>query len=308
MSSYYGVIFPEFWTGPTGRELRKHGKDAQLLGLYLATNRHANMLGLYRLMVDDIRHETGLSVLTIAKAFRAVASTEYARFDAQTSYVWVRSMARFRLALQAGEALASGDKRAKATNRLYRGIDPNPFLGIFFDVNHRILLLEQRRENVGVVVDLSNDHKMSPFPSPLEAPSKPVSVSVSGNSCQTSEEHLAPKTPAQPVKPAFEHYHQRFQDRYHGKPEYSGAKDGARMAKLLKAHGLEEVTRRIEAFFASPDRWIQQSGHTLDVFFASGTQTKLVAQMGTPGGGALSERTTKLAASSREFLGDRRPA
>ena len=63
MSSYYGVVFPEFWTGPTGRQLREHGgKDAQLLGLYLISNRHTNMLGLYRLRIDDIRHESGLGL------------------------------------------------------------------------------------------------------------------------------------------------------------------------------------------------------------------------------------------------------
>lgn len=84
----------------------------------------------------------------------------------------------------------------------------------------------------------------------------------------------------QPVRQAFEQYHHRFVARYHGKPEYAGAKDGARMSKLLKAHGLEEVTRRIAAFFESADPWIQRSGHTLDVFFAAGTQTKLVAERG----------------------------
>ena len=81
MSSYYGVIFPEFWTGPTGHEIRaRGGKDGQLLALYLATNPHTNMIGLYRLLLDDIRHESGLSAKAIERGF--AAATAFATFDA----------------------------------------------------------------------------------------------------------------------------------------------------------------------------------------------------------------------------------
>jgi hypothetical protein len=177
LSSYYGIVFPEFWTGPTGRELRKHGKDAQLIGLYLATNRHANMIGLYQLLADDIRHETGFGLKGIAKALDAIARTEYAIYDAPSAYVWVRNMARFRLGLKPGDCLVDGDrgdKRVMAVNRLYHGIDPNPFLGDFYDVNRRMLRLTKRREGAGLVVSLTEHHYMSPLPSPLEAPCKPV--------------------------------------------------------------------------------------------------------------------------------------
>ncbi len=173
VSSYYGVIFPEFWTGTTGRQLRECGKDAQLLGLYLATNRHANMIGLYRLLVEDIRHETGIGAKGIGRAFEATEQTQYARFDFKTSYVWVRQMARIRLGLQPGEHIASNDNKVKAVNRLYQAIDPNPFLGDFFDANHKILALRKRREPVGVVVAFDPHHQMSGLQGAYLAPSKP---------------------------------------------------------------------------------------------------------------------------------------
>lgn len=194
MSSYYGVIFPEFWTGDTGRELRKFGKDAQLLGLYLATNRHANMIGLYRLLVDDVKHETGLGMKAIARAFDATGRTEYAVFDAGSAYVWVRNMARFRLGLKPGEVLEAEDNKVKAVNRIYQALDANPFLGSFFDINQRTLRLKKRREGIGLVVALPSHHQMSGLPSPLEAPCKPVTESGIRNR-NREERKAAAKTP-----------------------------------------------------------------------------------------------------------------
>lgn len=86
-----------------------------------------------------------------------------------------------------------------------------------------------------------------------------------------------------PIGAAFAHYHERFLKRYGAKPEYAPGKDAGRWKSLLGRHDLAEVTRRIDRYFDSSDRWIQNSGHTLDVFFSAGTQTKLVAELSNPG-------------------------
>lgn len=162
--SYYGVIFPEFWTGPTGRELREHGgKEAQVLGLYLATNRHANMLGLYHLLADDVKHETGLSFRAIEKGYRVSGAASFAIFDAATAFVWVRQMARFRLGLKNGDGLDPDDKRVVAINRLYQALPANPFLGDYYDLNRKALCLRKRRDGFGLVVPFTSDHYMSGF-------------------------------------------------------------------------------------------------------------------------------------------------
>lgn len=198
MSSYYGVIFPEFWTGTTGRELRAHGKDAQLMGLYLATNRHANMLGLYRLRIDDVRHETGLGTKAIEKGLLAAASTGYALFDAATEFAWVRQMARFRLGLKAGEGLREGDKRAGAISRIYHAVESNPFLGEFHDVNKKILPLGRRRDSVGLVVPFSSDPQIQPHSQPLGSPfggGSPDTESDPGNRDQNQKQQQEPPNP-----------------------------------------------------------------------------------------------------------------
>lgn len=87
-----------------------------------------------------------------------------------------------------------------------------------------------------------------------------------------------------PLKAAFARYHERFLERYEAKPEYAGDKDAGRFKKLLDKHGLEEVLRRLDGFFGSVDPFLQRSGHTLNLFFDAGTQTKIVAERARPAG------------------------
>lgn len=119
------------------------------------TSRHANLLGLYRLSVHDVRYETGLGVKAIERGYAAADEANFARFDAATGFVWVLNMARFRLGMKAGDTLNPKDHKVVAVNRIYHALDANPFLGQFYDANHRILRIQKRREAVGVVVPFS---------------------------------------------------------------------------------------------------------------------------------------------------------
>jgi hypothetical protein len=147
----YGVLFETFWTGETGKAIRRvGGKDAQLLALYLISSPHANMLGLYHLPMMYVAVETGLTKNTAAKAFSALAHDEvrYGEYDQATEFVWVREMARFRMGLSQPDAkpLDKEDNRVKGANRLYGQLTANPFLGPFFDRYQKLLHLQQRRE------------------------------------------------------------------------------------------------------------------------------------------------------------------
>lgn len=275
--SYYGVIFPEFWTGRTGKELRERGgKDAQLLALYLFSNRHMNMLGLYRLQVDDVKHETGLGPKAIARAYAATAESDFATFDARSAYVWVHQMARFRLGLKPGDGLKVGDNRVESCNRIYHALHQNPFLAKFYETYRRVLHLKTAREAQGVVVPYE-------ISSPSGGASKGLTSQITETEIRDQEIQQRSEGPQEEraaTRPAFERYHEHFQTKYHNKPTYAGGKDGARMKRLVKAIGIEETLERLDAFFASMDAWVQRSGHTLDVFFAAGTQTKLAAEVG----------------------------
>lgn len=133
---------------------------------------------------------------------------------------------------------------------------------------------ESARSPNGHHAESAERPSLAPAPARAPVPSRPVPLK--------EKEQAPPKSAAQPTGPAFERYQVLFVRKYGGKPTIGGEKDGGRMARLLRSVGLDETLARFDAFFESADPWIQNSGHTLDVFFASGTQTKLVAQIGRP--------------------------
>ena len=67
----YAKISPQFWIGSTGRKLRDAGLEATLVALYLLSNPHANMLGLYYLPQLYIALETGLGIEGASKGHRS---------------------------------------------------------------------------------------------------------------------------------------------------------------------------------------------------------------------------------------------
>ncbi len=146
MSSYYGIVFPEFWTGDTGRAIQSTGgKDAQILALYLMSCRHATMIGLYSLPMRDVRHETGLGLRAFVRAVAALTDAQFSNYDAGTEHVWVREMAKFRLGLQKKSPLDVNDKRVTGVQTLYEKLADNPFLEPFFDRYAREVRLKRRR-------------------------------------------------------------------------------------------------------------------------------------------------------------------
>jgi hypothetical protein len=145
--SYYGIVFPEITTGRTGRAIQRlGGHTAQLLQVYLTFTRHANMIGLYRLALQDVGYELAMREKHVVAALATIEEAGFAHYDVATEFVWVVNMARVRLGLEPGQALASNDKRIVGVNRLYHAIDTNPFLGPFFDRYARTLHLSKRRD------------------------------------------------------------------------------------------------------------------------------------------------------------------
>lgn len=105
----YARVAPQFWTGDTGKQLRKLGAEAQVLAGYLMTGPAANMIGLYYVSIPSIAHDTGLSVKRITDLMAHLATIGFALYDFRTEYVFVPRMARF----QIGISLAPRDKRLR---------------------------------------------------------------------------------------------------------------------------------------------------------------------------------------------------
>src|SRR5439155_917307 len=77
----YAKISPQFWIGSTGRKLRDAGPEATLVALYLLSNPHANMLGLYYLPQLYIAHETGLGIEGASKGLRRTIEAGFCDYD-----------------------------------------------------------------------------------------------------------------------------------------------------------------------------------------------------------------------------------
>ena len=128
MSRNYAQVFPEFWSGDTGRNLRSQ-PPAQRLALYLITSPHANMIGFYYLPTTYICHDVGMDREELERALSLLDELSFAHYDRDTEYVWVREMARF----QVEESLKEADNRIKNIQSLFDGLPDISLKERFFD-------------------------------------------------------------------------------------------------------------------------------------------------------------------------------
>jgi len=135
----YARVIPTYWTGDTGKEIRDLGIEAQLLGLYLMTNPHANMFGLYYLPLPFIVHETGLSAKKVGLALAKLQSIGFCRYDAKAEFIWVVEMATYQIGNMDPE-----DNRLKGLRRAWEALPNNPFSGPFFEKYGSAYGLERR--------------------------------------------------------------------------------------------------------------------------------------------------------------------
>ena len=151
----YSKVGPQFWIGKTGKKLRAAGAKAQLVGLYLMTSPHANMLGLYYVSTNSIGHETGLGIEGALEGLRSCIEAGFCSYDEETEMVWVHEMAYFQIA----DKLAAADKRSTGVQNEYDALPDNPYLGDFFEKYADAFNMKRNRKADNT---------------PFEAPSKPL--------------------------------------------------------------------------------------------------------------------------------------
>ena len=156
----YAKVAPQFWTGPTGRDLRHAGPLAQVVALYLITGPQSLMSGLYHISLPTIAHEIGSPLQGASKALRRVCEVEMASYDETEELVWVPEMAKF----QIGEELSANDKRVTGVLRMVLPFKNHLFFKSFVEKYHGPFSLESSKEWAAVEKALR---------SPFEAPSKP---------------------------------------------------------------------------------------------------------------------------------------
>ena len=125
----YAKVGPQFWIGKTGKKLRAAGAEAQIVGMYLMTSPHANMLGLYYVSKNSIAHETGLREEGASKGLLSCIEADFCSYDEESEMIWVHEMAAYQIA----EALVATDKRCAGVQNEYNTLPDNPYLARFFD-------------------------------------------------------------------------------------------------------------------------------------------------------------------------------
>lgn len=126
----YATIAPQFWSGETGRALRRAGPNALLVAMYLLTTPHSNGLGLYYMPVMYIAHDLNLGVDETKSALEGCINAGFCAYDYDADVVWVYNMARY----QIGERLAPKDNRVTWVARLWEKLPKCTFLDEFRDL------------------------------------------------------------------------------------------------------------------------------------------------------------------------------
>lgn len=122
----HAIVSPQFWTGETGRALRRD-PDAQRIALYLMTCPNANMIGLYYLPIPLICHEVGIDEEGAIKGLARLSQVHFSAYDPPSETVFVFNMARY----QIGESLDHKDNRYKGVLRMLGQVKNSPFYNDF---------------------------------------------------------------------------------------------------------------------------------------------------------------------------------
>ena len=165
----FAKISPQIWISEHGRKIKRMGIEAQLVSIYLLTNPHANMIGIYYLPIAFIAHEVGLSEDMTSQSITKLCGIGYCDYDFKSEYVWVRDMG----ATQIAPELSARDHRVKGVNEAYHALPELPFLGSFYDKYVDVFLLEK--------------HPL--FLSPLQGASKPLASKEKENEKENDNEN-----------------------------------------------------------------------------------------------------------------------
>jgi hypothetical protein len=161
----YGKVGPTFWTGTTGKEIKRRGSEAVIVALYLMSSPHSNMLGLFYQPVLYMAHETALGIDGAWKGLQGCIEAGFCQFDPETEMVWIIEMASYQIA----PTLSPSDNRCKGLRKDYDSLPHCPFLGAFFDRYEHAFHLKNRRTAQDAIppsIAVTNH-------GPLQAPPKP---------------------------------------------------------------------------------------------------------------------------------------
>lgn len=143
--------FPvKFWARKSTKEIRNTDPNMLLVAMYLLTNMHSNMIGLYHLPLPYIVHDTGLDELAVIEIMHKLRQIDFCDYDEHHEYVWIKEFAED----QTGLNLKPGDKRVRAIYKLLEDIPPVQCLQEFYDRYQKHYHLGKGQQDVLEAVEL----------------------------------------------------------------------------------------------------------------------------------------------------------
>lgn len=164
----YSKVSPRFWTGETGKEIRKLGAPTQVIAFYLFTCPSANMLGLYYLAMPTLCHETASPFEGALEALRSLENIGFAHYHTESEYVFVPNMARE----QIGVSLKRKDNRHIAVLKELETLRKTPFFNAFVEMYRDAYELHDVK--LGKPLASPSGGPSEPLRSPFTAPPKPL--------------------------------------------------------------------------------------------------------------------------------------
>lgn len=182
----YAKVMTRFWSDGSGKALRDDD-EARLLAMYLFTNEHSNMYGLYRLALPTITHELGKQwpAARILKVIEKLSKHDIAFYDKARDLVWLPAGAE----TQAGATMKPTDKKRNGIAKRLERFAGHQFWHAFaerygrpYHLNADLTPATPGEESTDTGKGAVNDRSLeapskglrSPFEAGREAPSKPL--------------------------------------------------------------------------------------------------------------------------------------
>ena len=91
----FTTISPYFWQSDMGQQTQQLGPHAQLLSLYATTHINANLFGLFRLPIEQIQWDLGLTPQLIDKTLQQLMDLHFCHYHRETEHIWILEMAHY---------------------------------------------------------------------------------------------------------------------------------------------------------------------------------------------------------------------
>lgn len=238
----YSKVGPQFWIGRTGKKLRAAGYEAQIVGMYLMTSPHANMLGLYYVSMESIAHETGLGMEGASKGLLSCIEADFCSYCTESEVVWVHEMAFYQIA----ESLTAADKRSLGVQNEYNSLPANPHLARFFEKYSVPFNMTKMRGNIEETA------------SPLQAPLKPRTGTGARTGTRTGANPIVEQTQLDHANTIFS-YWQKMMD---SPKSVMDDKRKALIVKALKSYSPADICKAIRGCSKTPHNMGQNDRNT----------------------------------------------